>query len=275
LFFRIKYTFILLLSLTLAVTASEWIGENYLQSTALTKNKPQTLAYKVINTFPHDPDAYTQGLVFKNDFLYEGTGINGKSSIRKVAIKTGTVKQIKNLDKQYFGEGITIVADKLLQLSYISKIGFIYDLNSFEQTGTFSYPTQGWGLTYDGQRLIVSDGTAKLYFYHPLTMQPLGSISVFDHQGEVSQLNELEFINGQIFANILPTNRIVRINPNTGQITASVDLSGLLSPAERKTSAVLNGIAYDQVNNSFFVTGKNWPKLFEIELLPIKTIKFN
>jgi glutamine cyclotransferase len=230
---------------------------------------PSVATYQVVNTYPHDPGAFTQGLVYEDGFLYEGTGLNGNSSLRKVALETGEVVQSHDLADEYFGEGIAIFGDKIMQLTWQSHIGFIYDKASFEQLGEFEYPTEGWGLTQDGSRLILSDGTATLRFLDPQTLQEMGAIEVRDAGSPVTQLNELEYIHGEIYANIWQTDFIARISPETGQVLGWINLAGLLSPEERQPPTdVLNGIAYDAAGDRLFVTGKRWPKLFEIKIIP-------
>lgn len=228
--------------------------------------------YEVVNTYPHDPDAFTQGLVYEaGGILYEGTGLRGESSLRKVELETGKVLQIHRLADQYFGEGIAVYDDRIAQLTWQSNVGFVYEKESFQQTGDFEYPTEGWGLTYDDERLIMSDGTATLHFLDPDTFKEIGTVEVNDANGPVTRLNELEYIDGEVYANVWTTDRIVRIDPETGQVTAWIDLTGLLSQEERAKLDqvdVLNGIAYDAENDRFFVTGKWWPTVFEIVLLP-------
>jgi glutaminyl-peptide cyclotransferase len=224
--------------------------------------------YHVLNVYPHDPGAFTQGLVYYEGVLYEGTGLWGSSSLRKVALETGEVLQIHNLASEYFGEGIALVGDRIWQLTWQAQTAFLYDRETFQQLDTVSYPTQGWGLTYDGTRLIMSDGTANLYFRDPETFQLLGQVEVHDDQGPVVMLNELEYIDGQVYANIWQTDRIAIIDPDSGQVSAWIDLAGLLQPEDYEQPVdVLNGIAYDAANDRLFVTGKLWPKLFEIELM--------
>lgn len=226
--------------------------------------------YEIVNVFPHDPEAFTQGLLFDQGQLYESTGLKGMSSIRRVVLETGQVLARKPLTETYFGEGIAIVGDNLYQLTWQEHTGFIYDKTTFEEQQQFSYPTEGWGITFDGTRLIMSDGTPRLYFWEPTTLAELGAIDVHDEHGNlISMLNELEYVKGEIFANLWQTNLIARIDPATGAVIGWVDLSGLLSDAERTpTTDVLNGIAYLPEGDRLFVTGKRWPKLFEIQLLP-------
>lgn len=225
-------------------------------------------SYRVKAVLPHDRRAFTQGLVFEEGIFYEGTGLYARSSLRKVEPETGAVLQQENLAPNLFGEGITVWGDKIIQLTWKARKGFVYDKNTFEQLKTFSYPTEGWGITHDGSRLIMSDGTATLYFWDPETLGEIGKITVTDSGAPVVRLNELEYIDGEIYANIWQTNRIARINPDTGQVTGWIDLSGLLSAEDVVEPVdVLNGIAFDADNNRLFVTGKLWPKIFEIELV--------
>jgi len=243
--------------------------------------------YQVVKTYRHDPNAFTQGLVFENGFLYEGTGLNGRSTLRKVQLETGNILQIHKLTTKFFGEGITIYKDRIIQLTLRSNVGFVYDKDSFELLQKFNYPilrpgsepalslskgrAEGWGITHDGKRIIMSDGTSTLHFLDPETLKQTGSIKVHDDNVPVSKLNELEYVKGRIFANVWPTERIAIIAPQTGQVIGWINMKGLLN---RKNSDqfvdVLNGIAYDDVGDRLFVTGKFWPKLFEIKLVPLK-----
>jgi glutamine cyclotransferase len=224
--------------------------------------------YKIIRVYPHDRNAFTQGLVFENGALYEGTGTYGCSSLRKTELETGKILQLIRLPKRFFGEGITVFGNTLIQLTWKSRIGFVYDRQSFSCKGTFQYPTEGWGITHDGIRLIMSDGSSGLHFLDPLTFEETGRIEVSDDRGPVTRLNELEYIRGEIYANIWQTDDIVRIDPQTGKVLARIDLTGLLTPEDRRYPVdVLNGIAYDPDKERIFVTGKLWPKLFEIEII--------
>lgn len=224
--------------------------------------------YKVINEYPHDANAFTQGFVYENGYFYEGTGINGQSSLRKVEIATGNVLQQENVPNQYFGEGIVIWEENIYQLTWQSNIGFIYKKDSFAQISKFNYSTEGWGITHDGEFLIMSDGTSTIYFRDPDTFKEIRSITVTDHSGQVDKLNELEYVNGRIYANIWLTNYIVKINPITGEVTGRINLADLLDIKDKtEQTDVLNGIAYDEENDRLFVTGKRWPKVFEIELI--------
>jgi len=228
-------------------------------------------SYEVVNTFEHDPNAFTQGLVWDNGVLYEGTGLPGHSTLRKVELETGKVLQKYDLPDEFFAEGITIFKDKIIQLTYRSKIGFVYDKETFKLLREFNYPHEGWGLTHDGKNLIMSDGTPTLYFLDPETFEQISTVSVYNENNRLWGINELEFIDGQIYANIWPTNRIAIIEPQTGRVTGLVDMAGLLSGQKvGRQRDVLNGIAYDPANRRLFVTGKYWPKLFEIKLIPAR-----
>jgi len=224
-------------------------------------------SYEVINTWHHDPDAFTQGLQYFNGELYESTGLNGRSSLRRVDLESGKVLQKIDIDKQYFAEGMTILGGKIYQLTYQTHIGFIYDLKTFKQLGTWHYEGEGWGLTNDGTNLIMTDGTNKINYLDPNTLTIVKTLEVTDEGFLVERLNELEYIKGEIYANIWQTDRVARIDPATGKVKGWIDLSGLLSAQERTDRVdVLNGIAYDEKNDRLFVTGKLWPKLFEIKL---------
>lgn len=230
---------------------------------------PPTYTYRVINTYPHDPTAFTQGLVHDDGVFLESTGLYGQSDVREVAIETGEVLRSRPLDPQYFGEGLTLLNDRVYQLTWQENTGFIYDRDSFDLLQTFDYPTEGWGITSDGQRLIVSDGTATLYFRDPTTLQEIGRLAVHDDNGPLDMLNELEYINGEIWANIWLTDLIARISPETGAVLGYVDLTGLLDMgALSQPVDVLNGIAFDPQAGRLFVTGKFWPTMFEIEVIP-------
>ena len=223
---------------------------------------------RIVNTFPHDRAAYTQGLVFEDGEFYEGTGLYGQSTLRRVVLESGEVVQAISLSPEYFGEGIVTWQDRIVQLTWKSGVGFVYDKGSFELLDTFSYPTEGWGITHDGTRLIMSDGTPVLHFWDPATFAEVGSVEVRAGAGPVTRLNELEYIQGKVFANIYQTDYIAIVDPDTGQVTAWIDLRGLLGPEDYAEPVdVLNGIAYDAKGGRLFVTGKLWPKLFEIEVL--------
>jgi glutamine cyclotransferase len=228
---------------------------------------PPTWGYQVVRSYPHDRQAFTQGLLFRQGVFYEGTGLKGRSGIRKVQPETGEVLQFQPLSAEYFGEGITDWKGELIQLTWQSGLGFVYDLSSFERRRTFSYAGEGWGLTQDGRRIIMSDGSAELRFLDPATLKETGRLTVRDQNGPVSQLNELEYVKGEIYANVWQTERIARISPKDGRVTGWIDLRGLLSPAEKAGTDVLNGIAYDAAGDRLFVTGKLWPRVFEIRLV--------
>ncbi len=234
----------------------------------------QAYTYKILNSYPHDTKAYTQGLEYYNGFLYETTGHRGQSSLRKVNIKTGKVLQKIDLDKKYFGEGMTIINDKIFWLTWENKKGFIYNLNTFKKEGEFNYDKskQGWGLTHNKTELIKSDGTNKIWFLDTETQKEKRYIQVYNHKQSISQLNELEYVNGKIYANYWQKPLISIINPKNGVVEGIVNLSGLVKEMEKTQKLVdqddvLNGIAFDMENNRLFVTGKNWGKLFEIELV--------
>ena len=232
---------------------------------------PREYTYTVVQSFPHDPDAFTQGLVYHDGFLYEGTGLQGRSSLRKVRLETGEVLQRVDLPYEYFGEGIAIVRNEILQLTWKSQVGFVYDLRSFRQIRQFSYSGEGWGLISSGADVYMSDGTSDIRILEAATLRERRRIHVHDGSTSIERLNELEFVDGQIFANIWETNRIARVSPQTGKVVGWIDLSGLLSPIyQLQPGAVLNGIAYDSVRKRLFVTGKLWPRLFEIRLVPKK-----
>ncbi len=237
-------------------------------SNSKTSTDVQFYTYEIVNTYPHDRNAYTQGLVFEDGLLYESTGLHRRSSLRKVELKTGNILKIHKLKNQFFGEGITIYGDKIIQLTWHSNTGFVYDKNSFKLLRKFDYPTEGWGITYDGKHLIMSDGTSTLHFLNPENFNQIGLVKVYDNNGTVAGINELEYVKGAIYANIWPTNRIAEIDPQTGQIISWIDLTGLLKRRNLKQKVdVLNGIAYDKDNDRLFVTGKLWTNLFEIKLV--------
>jgi glutaminyl-peptide cyclotransferase len=222
------------------------------------------LKYDVVKTYAHDPAAYTQGLIFRDGYLFESTGLHGQSSLRKVRLETGEVVQRREIDKRYFGEGLTDWGGKLLQLTWETNLGFVYDLPSFTPLNTFTYTGEGWGLTHDGKRLIMSDGTSALRFLDPETQREISRIRVRDGDRAIDRLNELEFIDGEIYANVYVTDRIAIIAPDTGQVTAWLDLAAL--KGTRQGEDVLNGIAYDAGGKRLFVTGKLWSRLYEIKV---------
>ena len=226
--------------------------------------------YTVVRAYPHDREAFTQGLAFDDQgALYESTGQRGESSLRRVELSSGSVLQRYDLPASLFGEGIAVFDDRIIQLTWQAGRAFVYDKANFSVLQEFTYRTEGWGLTHDGRRLIMSDGTATLYFLHPGTFAETARLTVRDHRGPVIRLNELEYVRGEILANIWQTDRIARIDPHTGHVTGWIDLAGLLPPSDRRQPVdVLNGIAYDPRTDRLFVTGKWWPRLFEITLTP-------
>ncbi|MEQ9423126.1 MAG: glutaminyl-peptide cyclotransferase [Cyclobacteriaceae bacterium] len=229
---------------------------------------PAKYTYERVQWFIHDPDAYTQGLFYHDGFLYENTGQRGRSSLRKVELETGAVVQQAFLQDQFFGEGITLWDDKIIQLTWTSNQGFVYDLGTFEEVKTFNYPTEGWGITSLENELVMTDGTtSNLYFLDSETLAETRRLSVYDDKGPQDQLNELEYIDGLIYANVYQTDFIITIDPQTGKITSEIDLKGLLNAQTNRPVDVLNGIAYDTENDRLFVTGKLWPRLYEIRLV--------
>jgi glutaminyl-peptide cyclotransferase len=225
--------------------------------------------YKIVNTYPHDKTAFTQGLLYLDGVLYEGTGLPGQSSIRKVKLETGEVLQKRDVPYPYFGEGIAVWQNRLLELTWRGERGFVYDLATFTPTGEFPYAGEGWGLTSDGKRLIMSDGTSRLRFLDPVTLQETGRLAVMHEGGRVALLTELEWIKGEVWANVWKEDRIVRIDPASGIVKSWIDMRGLLPLSEHPDpDDVLNGIAYDAKGDRIFVTGKRWPKLFEIRIVP-------
>jgi glutamine cyclotransferase len=227
---------------------------------------PRLWTADVVATFPHDPAAFTQGLLVHDGQLYESTGQYGHSSIRRVDLQTGHVEQLMPLSYRHFGEGMTILGERIYQLTWKSQTALVYDLESFELLETQRYTGEGWGLTDDGEALIVSDGSAMLRYYDPDSFELLRTLEVSDEGQRVTRLNELEYIDGEIWANIWYDDRVVRVSPETGEVLAWVDLSHLVPRVQRSADDVLNGIAYDADADRLFVTGKNWPQLFEIEL---------
>jgi len=222
----------------------------------------------VVHAYPHDRYAFTQGLLYLNGFLYESTGLYNQSSIRKARLETGEVLQKREIPEAYFGEGIVNWRDHLIEITWTTQAGFVYDLASFGLEREFQYAGEGWGLTQDGKRIIMSDGTSQLRFWDPQSLRETGRITVTADGAPVKNLNELEWVNGEIYANVWQTDRIARIDPVSGKVAGWIDCTGLLAAADRTGQEdVLNGIAYDAKTGRLFVTGKNWPKLFEIRLV--------
>ena len=224
-------------------------------------------SYNIINTYPHDVSAFTEGLVYESGYLYESTGKYNESTLRKVDLQTGEILKLYKLDENYFGEGITLYNNKIFQLTWKSNVGFIYDKDSFKLINKFYYNTEGWGITHNDEHLIMSDGTDEIFFLNPQNFKKVYSIKVHDEFKPITRLNELEFIKGEIYANVWKSNKIARICPHSGEITGWIQLKGLLSPKEYKNAGTLNGITYDKQDNRIFVTGKMWPKIFEIKLI--------
>jgi glutamine cyclotransferase len=226
--------------------------------------------YEVVNVYPHDAGAWTQGLVFHDGSLYESTGLYGRSSLRRVRLETGEVLQQRDVAEQYFAEGMTVWGERVVQITWLERVGFVYDRGSFEPQREFTYSSQGWGLTHDGKRFIMSDGTATLHFLDAETYEETGTVEVADDDGPVSRLNELEYVGSYVYANVYPTDRIAVISPESGRVVRWLDLAGLpgrggFHPEE---GHCLNGIAYDEAGHRIFVTGKFWPRLFEIKFVP-------
>jgi glutamine cyclotransferase len=235
---------------------------------SVSKSNIPVYTYFIVNKVPHDPMAFTQGLAFDGGYLYEGTGRRGQSSLRRVNPDDGAVITLHSLAEEYFGEGITVFNDRIYQLTWQSYTGFVYDKDTFLLMEEFFYNTEGWGITHNGTNLIISDGTSNLYFLDPTTFEVLRQIAVTDDKGAVTSLNELEYIKGEIYANILNSNHIARINPENGNVVGWIDLSGILGGERLDYSIdVLNGIAYDPGKDRLFISGKLWPKVFEIRLI--------
>ncbi len=258
------------ISLRAQVFYSDGTADN-LQTVIILKSDivPQLYTYRVINSFPHDVNAFTQGLVYSNGYLYESTGQYGESSLRKVKLETAEVLRNISLDRELFGEGLCIFEGRLYQITWKNRVGFVYDKETLRLINKIYYQTEGWGLTTDGNKLLMSDGSHYLYFLDPLYFTEISRIEIYDHNGPVANLNELEMINGLVYANIFGTDDIAIFSPETGKVHGYIDLSGILSPQFRHRQLdVLNGIAWDEENNRLFVTGKYWPRLFEIEIRP-------
>jgi glutamine cyclotransferase len=248
------------------------------------KSPPNHQQYEIVRSYFHDPTSFTQGLFYHNGFIYEATGLHGRSSIRKTRIETGEVLQRSDLPPEYFGEGIVNWEDRILQLTWTSHVGFIYDLETLSKTGEFTYSDEGWGLAQDGERIIMSDGSAQLRFLDPNTLQETGRITVTDNHLPVKSLNDLEWVNGEIFANVLKSSAIARIDPANGQVKGWIDLEALVKEIQQidpvglegdPNRRFLNGIAFDPRSNRLFFTGKLWPRLFEIRLLDQHSVSGN
>jgi len=259
------------LSLKVSVFYNDSLQESHSVSlVVLSDITPQQYTYKVVRQYPHDPDAYIQGLIYDNGIFYESTGLEGKSSIRIVEPATGKARKMVPIPSEYFTEGIALLNDQIYQVTYKNQVGFVYDKHTLEQIRSFDYQIdEGWGLTTDGKLLVMSDGTSQLYFIEPEFFTQVDKIDVFDNQGMVPSLNELEFINGKILANVYGESYIVFIDPASGKVTGKLDLSDLMPKgSEGNMNMVLNGIAFNPANGHLFVTGKDWPVLYEIALTP-------
>ncbi len=234
--------------------------------------EPAKYTYRVIREFPHDVKAYTQGLEFIDGYLYEGTGNYGESSLRKEDLETGEILKFRNLPSDVFGEGITYIHNKIYQITYKAQAGFIYNANNFELLQKIYYQNkEGWGLCNNGNEILMSDGTNIIYFMDTTYFSQIRKIQVFDNTGEVDLLNELELIGGKLYANRYTTNEIVIIDPSSGRVEGKIDMSGILKPSDRRPGTdYFNGIAYDKKNNRIFVTGKYWPKLYEVEFIKVR-----
>ncbi|MGM0506735.1 MAG: glutaminyl-peptide cyclotransferase [Bacteroidota bacterium] len=228
----------------------------------------QSYGYRVVESYPHDPDAFTQGLLYHGGDLYESTGRLGESSLRRVDLESGDVMKIHRLPEDLFGEGLALWEDRLIQITYSSGLGFVYDRETFREIRRFRYEGEGWGLTHNGTHLILSDGSATLRYLDPVTFELVRRVEVTESGEPVDLLNELEMVGDRLYANVLFSEEILMIDPESGEVTGRIDLRGLLIPAEQGPPPnVLNGIAWDRKNDRLFVTGKLWPRLFEIELV--------
>lgn len=239
-------------------------------STRIPAVEPVWYDFSIVNTYPHDPEAFTQGLLFRDGYLYESTGRRGYSTLRKVDLESGDVLQLHKLDSDYFGEGLTDMDDRLIQLTLSAGTGFVYDMESFILKKTFSYEGDGWGLANDGNRLIMSDGSAELRFLDPETFRETGRLTVWENGEPLRNLNEMVMVGDRLFANVLHTNHIVIVDPETGVVEGRIDLDKLAEIVKNESDStnVMNGVAYDREKDRLFVTGKLWPKLFEIRITP-------
>jgi glutaminyl-peptide cyclotransferase len=240
---------------------------DYLANISQPVIKSKQYSYSIVNTYSHDPSAFTEGLFYAEGFLYESTGLYGYSTLREIALDSGVIIKKVDLPSEYFGEGAALVKESIVQLTWQSEIGFVYDKNSFALLGNFTYSTEGWGLTYSGEELIMSNGSDTLLFLNPTSFQVKRQLQILDGNVPVSNLNELEYVKGDIYANVFIQNKIAVIDPLTGQVKAWINLDGLQGDPNHNVESVLNGIAYDPTNDRIFVTGKNWPHLYEIKLI--------
>lgn len=242
-------------------------GTSANKATTASDGQARQVSYEVVNSYPHDPTSFTQGLLWHNGGFCESTGQYGQSKLRRLEFPSGKVLKETSLSPELFGEGLALVDSRLVQLTWKSHRGFVYDLNSFRLLQEFTYDTEGWGLTYDGKNLILSDGSSDLFYLDPETFKPVKKLAVKMNGRPIRELNELEFIDGEIWANVWQTDLILRIDPSTGQVTSFLELQGILAPSDKTGSEdVLNGIAYDAEHKRIFVTGKLWPRIFEIKI---------
>ena len=265
-----------LLLLIFFIAVAQFSTSLALEHSASTGSASRTPEYtfKVIHVFPHDPQAFTQGLFYHNGFLYEGTGLNGRSSLRKVRLETGEVLQRTDLAPEFFGEGIALLKNEIVQLTWQSQTGFVYSANDFSLLRRFSYTGEGWGLTTNGTDFFMSDGTAEIRVLDGATLREKRRLKVHDGNTPITRLNELEYVEGEILANVWQTDRIARISPQSGKVVGWIDLTGLLSSVYKlEQGAVLNGIAYDPTKKRLFVTGKLWPSIYEIQIVPKRAIE--
>ncbi|MGA2099294.1 MAG: glutaminyl-peptide cyclotransferase [Candidatus Acidiferrum sp.] len=258
-------------ALALSLTICLWVfsGGGVGGSTDVFQASEQSiplLHVKILKRYPHDPHAFTQGLEYVDGFLYESTGERGQSSVRKVEIETGKVLQKTELSSEYFAEGLTIFEGKIFQLTWLSNVGFVYDVRSFRKLREFHYYGEGWGLAHDGSHLILSDGTNRLRYLDPKTLEVVRTLEVYAGKEAVTNLNELEFIENEIYANVWHSNRIARIDPASGQVRAWIDCSAIAAQEQKEPEGVLNGIANDPARHRLFITGKDWAHLFEIQV---------
>ena len=250
-----------------AEPTSQSTGATGNTAATVTDKRAQQISYEVVNSYPHDPTSFTQGLLWADGGFYESTGQYGQSKLRRLEFPSGKVLKQNKLDAELFAEGLALVDTRLIQLTWQSHLGFVYDKDSFRLLQEFKYDTEGWGLTFDGKNLILSDGSSDLFFLDPQTFKPVRTLAVRMNGQPVPDLNELEFIDGEIWANVWQTDLILRINPATGQVASFLNMRGILAPSDRKGSeAVLNGIAFDPAQRRIFITGKLWPRIFEIKL---------
>lgn len=237
------------------------------QASAVPDNRARQVSYEVVNSYPHDPTSFTQGILWADGGFYESTGLYGQSKLRRLEFPSGKVLKQISLDPELFGEGLALIDTRLIQLTWKSHRGLVYEKDGFRLLQEFNYDTEGWGLTFDGKNLILSDGSSNLFYLDAQTFKPIRKLAITMNGQPVPELNELEFIDGEIWANVWQTDLILRINPSTGQVTSFLNLKQILSPSDRKGSEnVLNGIAYDPEQKRIFITGKLWPRVFEIKL---------